>query len=141
MVVDGEVKVSLVDAELGDGTDYKQYVALGGLINELDYQKALEMVRGRDQVGGVVADEHEEQMFVRQVERIMRVVQSDFKTPEMRARCVNLFVALRNDIEPGNECYHGVMGDENIFMQVLKMMNLPGLIRRMRDAYPYMRFV
>ena len=110
-------------------SSYQQYLAMGGIINEKDYQSAL------DRAKSAVALDNKS--LILQVESIARkagiALHNSESTPDPR---VVLYGILRMDANPGMQYHHNQMGDQKLFAEALRMSGDKESLKKLIEAYP-----
>ncbi|MEK7076160.1 MAG: hypothetical protein AAB941_00645 [Patescibacteria group bacterium] len=119
--------------------NYQRYLGLGGIINENDYQSAL------DRMNSVhTLDRKDPQVIdsIRQVvdmARYAKITLGDFKN--VFDPRVILYVILRLDTKPEDVKYHhSQMSDQRIFGEVLRMLGDASSLDKLIKAYPNISF-
>ena len=119
--------------------NYQRYLGLGGIINENDYQSAL------DRMNSVhTLDRKDPQVIdsIRQVvnmARYAKITLGDFKN--VFDPRVILYVILRLDTKPEDvEYHHSQMSDQRIFGEVLRMLGDASSLDKLIKAYPNISF-
>ncbi len=119
--------------------NYQRYLGLGGIINENDYQSAL------DRMNSVhTLDRKDPQVIdsIRQVvdmARYAKIILSDLK--DVLDPRVVLYVILRLDTKPEDvEYHHSQMSDQRIFGEVLRMLGDASSLDKLIKAYPNISF-
>ena len=121
--------------------NYQHYLELGGIINEKDYQSAL------DRMNSVhTLDRKDPQVIdsIRQVVDMARYAKIELGDSEdvvdIDPRIV-LYVILRLDVGPeGVKYHHSQMSDQRIFGEVLRMLGDANSLNKLIKAYPNISF-
>lgn len=117
---------------------YARYLKLGGVINEKDYQKAI------DQTLEPTLDRHDPEVRNRisQAEEIARHAGIRLNNLEkVLDPRVLLYVLLRSDVKPKDVKYHhSQMSDQKIFGEVLRMYEDADSLNKLIKAYPGISF-
>lgn len=115
---------------------HQRYLELGGIINEEDYQSALDRMINMSTL-------NRENPRVRQAVDIARysgIKLNDSKSGVFDPRVV-LYVILRNDIRPeGVKYHHDQMSDQRIFGEVLRMLGDAASLDKLIKAFPNISF-
>ena len=119
--------------------NYQRYLGLGGIINENDYQSALDRmnsVHTLDRKDPQVIDSIQQ---VVDMARYAKIILSDLK--DVLDPRVVLYVILRLDTKPEDvEYHHSQMSDQRIFGEVLRMLGDASSLDKLIKAYPNISF-
>jgi len=120
---------------------YQSYLESGGIINEMDYQSAIDRMSGMRRV---IMFENSSSMLsrvgqVREMARYSGIALSDSgDTPDPR---IVLYVILRGDTRPtGVKYHHDQMSDQRIFGEVLRMLGDTDSFDKLVKAHPHISF-
>ncbi|OGN09569.1 MAG: hypothetical protein A3J46_02305 [Candidatus Yanofskybacteria bacterium RIFCSPHIGHO2_02_FULL_41_11] len=113
--------------------NYQKYLALGGIINEADYNSALERIRSFHLLT---------KTLILQAENIAKYAEIELQNvedgPDPR---VILYGILRSDIRPeGVEYHHSSMSDQKLFVEALRMLGDAESVGKMIKRYPNISF-
>lgn len=113
--------------------NYQQYCELGGIINESDYQAAMERIIPPVKI---------EQTLAGQARHIfgfcgLRVRENESQKIELISA---LYGILRSDMRPGADYHHGQMCDQRLFAEALRMLDYPELLEKVIRSYPNINF-
>lgn len=113
--------------------NYQHYLELGGIINEKDYDSAIEGVDDADKLS---------QSLKLQAEIIARTAGIELEnTGDSIDKRVVLYEILRSDTRPeGVKRHHDEMSDQRIFMEALRMLGDTESINKMIEAFPNISF-
>ena len=120
---------------------YRRYLELGGIINETDYQSAIDRMHsmhtleeGDPQVGNSIR-----QVQVRVIAEYAGIeLSGSGDTPDKR---IVLYVILRGDMRPnGVKHHHSQMSDQRIFGEVLRMLEDKDSLDKLVKAHPHISF-
>jgi len=113
--------------------NYQRYLCLGGIINEKDYNSAIERAGGITTVDGMLLGQTK--------------VMSDFAGIELHNAKnsvdlkVILYGILRNNVRPeGVKYHHSQMSDQRIFVEALRMLGDTESVNKMIKAHPNISF-
>ncbi|HXK40516.1 MAG TPA: hypothetical protein VJ046_00190 [Candidatus Paceibacterota bacterium] len=126
----------------GAESGYRRYLELGGIINETDYQSAIDrMNRALDGRGPQVRSS-EMLSRVGQAEGIAQysgiALNDSGERPDPR---IVLYVILRGDTRPeGVKYHHDQMSDQRIFGEVLRMLGDTDSFDKLVKAHPHISF-
>ena len=124
-----------VDMQDGQATErnYRRYLELGGIIDEKDYENALERAGN---AGKPVESR------ISQAEGIAEHAGIELHSQEDAVdERVSLYGILRSDVRPeGVRHHHSQITDQRIFMEVLRMLGDVESIGKMVEAYPNISF-
>lgn len=111
---------------------YRQYVDLGGIINEKDYASAME--RADD----TVVDE----TTMAQVKVMTGHAKIElYNTNDSIDQRIKLYKILRNDVRPeGVKYHHSSMSDQQIFVEALRMLGDKESVNKMIETHPNISF-
>jgi len=118
---------------------YRCYMKLGGIINEADYQSAIDRMRG-----ACALDRREPQiinsiMQVKVMARYSGIALSD--SEDASDPRIALYVILRGDIRPtGVKYHHDQMCDQRIFGEVLRMLGDTDSFEKLVKTHPHISF-
>ena len=116
---------------------YQRYIELGGIINEKDYQSAL------DRIGNTLnRKEWPVRVSILQAMGIAEYARIELSSPEndLDPR-VALYVILRNDVRPESVKYHhGQMSDQCIFGEVLRILEDADSLDKLIKVFPNISF-
>jgi len=119
--------------------NYKSYHDLGGIINEKDFQNALDRMRDLK-----VLDRINPQVKSRiaQGKGIATFAEIELDSSEgMLDPKIALYVLLRGDTQPeGMKHHHSQMYDQRIFGETLRMLGDAGSLEKLINAYPNISF-
>lgn len=107
---------------------YEQYRSLGGVINEEDYQSALDRIKGT-----VSLDKN----LISQAGGIARA--SDIELHNLGGQLdprVILYGILRTDTNPNAEYHHSQMSDQKLFAEALRMLGDEDSLQKLIVAHP-----
>lgn len=117
-------------------TSYDRYRELGGIINEVDYQKALARAGQTTSL---------RKTLVAQAKLIARVagVPLDDDFQGCPGKITILYGVLRTDSNsnPGEQYHHSQMCDQRLFAEALRMLDFPDLLAKVIKAHPNICFV
>lgn len=118
---------------LQEENNYQHYLDMGGIINETDYKNALDRAKGPLTLN---------KSRVKQAESIARFLEIELhnteNTPDPR---IVLYGVLRGDIRPeGVKNHHDQMCDQQIFVEVLRMLGDFESVEKAIKAYPNISF-
>src|SRR3989344_4559411 len=127
----------------GADSGYRRYLELGGIINETDYQSAIDrMYRALDGRGPQVRSS-EMLSRVEQAKGIARCsgIELSDSGDAPDPRVVLLYVILRSDTRPeGVKYHHDQMSDQRIFAEVLRMLGDKDSFDKLVKAHPHISF-
>ena len=113
--------------------NYQRYLCLGGIINEKDYNSAIERAGGITTVDGMLLGQTK--------------VMSDFAGIELHNSKnsvdprVILYGILRSDVRPkGVKYHHDQMSDQQIFVEALRMLGDTESVNKMIKVHPNTSF-
>jgi len=111
---------------------YQKYQELGGIINEKDYQSALERANGVTNL---------ETTLVKQLEFIARVagIRLHNEKGSLDRRTV-LYGVLRSDRPEGVKYHHCQMSDQRLFAEVLRMLGDTDSLNKLVSTHPNISF-
>ncbi len=126
----GAQKESGLDAP---NSGYEQYKALGGIINEKDYESAI--TRSKN----VTAPD---KALITQTESIAETAGVELhNTKDSLDPRVVLYGILRNDTHPeGVKYHHSQMSDQRLFAEALRMLGDTESLNKVVGAYPNITF-
>lgn len=108
---------------------YQQYQELGGIINEKDYQSALDRVQKMSELNN--------KSLIAQAELIANksgiILHNSDGVLDPR---IILYGILRIDINPGEKYHHSQMGDQQIFAEALRMLGDADSLKKLIEAHP-----
>jgi len=113
--------------------NYQKYLALGGIINEADYNNALERIKSFHSLT---------KTLILQAVNIAKYAGIELQNIEdgLDSR-VMLYGILRIDIKPeGVEYYHSSMSDQKIFVEALRMLEDTESVDKMIKRHPNISF-
>lgn len=127
-----EEKVKRESTEDISEYNYEQYQDMGGIINEKDYQNALN--RARDTVTL-------NKVLILQAEGMAELAGITLLNSEgvLDPRII-LYGILRTDVKPGNEYHHSQMSDQRLFAEALRMLEDVDSLQKLIEAYPNILF-
>ena len=119
--------------------NYKHYLELGGIINEKDYQSAL------DRMNNAYALDKKSpgiRNSIQQAVDMARYAKIELNDSEdVHDSKILLYVILRLDVKPEDvEYHHSQMSDQRIFGEVLRMLGDADLLDKLIKAYPNISF-
>ena len=118
---------------------YRHYLELGGIINETDYQNAIDRM-------------HSTRMLERKDPQVRSSIMQVWIMAEYSGIRLNnledvsdsrivLYVILRGDVESdGVKYHHSQMSDQRIFGEVLRMLGDTDSFSKLVKAYPHISF-
>lgn len=116
---------------------YQRYLELGGIINENDFESAL------DRIGSALdRKEPSVRASISKAIGIAEYAGIELRNPEgdFDPRVV-LYVILRNDVRPeGVRYHHSQMSDQRIFGEVLRMLGDAASLDKLIKAFPNISF-
>ena len=114
-------------------SNYQQYLELGGIINEKDYDSALARAESTTTLN---------KTLIRQAESIAKFVGIELHDRgDAIDRRTILYGILRSDIRPEKVKYHrDQMSDQRIFVEALRMLGDVKSLDKMVKAYPNISF-
>lgn len=116
---------------------YERYTELGGIINEKDYQSALDRLGNTlDRKELSVRASILQAMGIAEYARIELSISENGFDPR-----ITLYVLLRNDVRPeGIKYHHCQMSDQCIFGEVLRMLEDADSLDKLIMAFPNISF-
>ena len=113
--------------------NYQHYLEMGGIINEADYKNALDRA-----MGSVIPNK----AHIKQVESITRFLEIELHNTENSFDPkIILYEILRSDVRPeGVKNHHDQMCDQQIFVEVLRMLGDLESVEKAIKAYPNISF-
>lgn len=113
--------------------NYQQYLELGGIINEKDYEDALTRAQKTATL---------DKARIRQAENIAKFAGIELhKTEGSIDQRIILYGILRSDVRPeGIEHHHSQMSDQRIFVETLRMLGDAESLDKMIKKYPNISF-
>jgi len=130
-----------IDKETADipENSYQRYVELGGIINEKDYQSALDRMdktRTLDRKNPQVRNSIQQALGIAEYAKIKLNDSENVLEPK-----IVLYVTLRNDAKPEDAKYHhSQMSDQRIFGEVLRMLGDADSLDKLIKTYPNISF-
>lgn len=124
-----------------DEISYRRYLGLGGIINENDYQSAIDRMPGIRRLvmlesSGSVQSRVEQAKGIAQYSGIKLNDPGDAPDPR-----IILYVILRGDTRPeGVKYHHDQMSDQRIFGEVLRMLGDTDSFDKLVKAHPHISF-
>lgn len=117
------------NADVGLKYSYQRYQELGGVINEEDYQSAL------DRAQSTIALDNK--ALIAQAELIARTSGMTLHNSEdaLDQRTI-LYGILRTDINSGEEYRHSKMSDQRLFAEALRMLGDVDSLKRLIETHP-----
>lgn len=119
--------------------NYPLYQELGGVINEEDYQRILEQARKPKAL-----DERNPQIrsIIQQGTNIANYANIPLYNSENNFDLrIVLYVLLHTDFQPeGKSKHHGLVGDQRIFGEAVKMVGDADTLDKLIEAYPNIDF-
>ncbi|MEK7608448.1 MAG: hypothetical protein AAB495_02625 [Patescibacteria group bacterium] len=113
--------------------DYEKYKSLGGIINEKDYQSALDRA---EKTTTLDRPHFAEAEVIAKVSGIALYSSSGSLDPR-----VALYGVLRGDTNPAGEKYHhSQMVDQRLFAEVLRMLGDEDSLQKLIAAHPNIAF-
>ena len=108
---------------------YREYLELGGIINEKDYTSAFERAENVTTLNKI---------FIKQAENIARFAGIELHNTENTTdQRTILYATLRSDFAPKEvEHHHSQMSDQRLFAEVLRMLGDVESLDKMIEAYP-----
>lgn len=134
----------IVDTQgIKEGTNlensYQRYLELGGVINEKDYQSALDRMNKThtlDRKNPQVRNSIQQALGIARYAEIKLNDSEDVLDPK-----IVLYEVLRNDTQPKGMGYHySQMSDQRIFGEVLRMLGDVDSLDKLIKAYPNISF-
>ena len=121
------------------GSDYRRYLELGGIINEKEYQSAIDRMNSVRMLATRDPQVRNSIMQAKVIAGCSGIELSDSEdTPDPR---IILYVILRNDVRPkGVKHYHSQMSDQRIFGEVLRMLGDEDSLDKLVKAHPHISF-
>ena len=121
------------DRRYSEKTNYPRYKELGGIINEKDYDSAIERMKN------VTAPDKTHALQAEGMARFAGIeLHSTEDTIDPR---VILYGILRSDVQPkGIKYHHSQMTDQKIFVEALRMLEDVESIEKMVKAHPHISF-
>src|SRR3989338_4941881 len=114
--------------EVGPQYSYQQYQELGGIINENDYQNALDRAQN-----AVMLDN---KTLIGQAESIARVSGITLHNADgVLDKRIILYGKLRTDTNPGVEYHHSQMCDQQLFAEALRTLGDADALKKIIEAY------
>ena len=124
--------------------DYRRYLELGGIINETDYQSAIDRMDRMRLLEGMGPQVRSSEILsrVEQAKGIARYsgieLSDSGDIPDPR---IVLYVILRGDTRPeGVRHHHSRMSDKRIFGEVLRMLGDIDSFDKLVKAHPHISF-
>lgn len=119
--------------------NYRQYLELGGIINEDDYRSAIKRMIGALAIGIKTPRVRSSVAQARCIAEYSGIRLSDSEdAPDPR---VTLYVVLRGDTQPDDvKHHHSQMTDQRIFAEVLRMAGDKDSLDKLVKAYPHISF-
>ena len=115
--------------EAGPKYFYQQYQELGGIINENDYQNALDRAKS-----AVMLDN---KALIAQAESIAGTSGITlYNVDGALDKRIILYGKLRTDTNPGVEYHHSQMSDQQLFAEALRMLGDADSLKKIIEAYP-----
>ena len=120
-----------------DKNSYQHYMELGGIINEKDYQSALDRSKQTITLDKTSEVQVSEVSGIARFSRIALHNSKDSLDPR-----VALYIILRSDFKSKEEVeyHHSDMIDQRIFAQVLRMLGDADSLKKLIEAYPNISF-
>lgn len=124
-------KVGVQDTQ--EENNYQRYLELGGIINMKDYNSAI----SRDKSMTTL-----DKTRILQAENIAKFAGIELhSTKDVIDPRIILYGILRNDVRPeGVEYHHSSMGDQQIFVEALRMWGDIESLNKMIESYPNISF-
>jgi|SRR3989344_6400895 len=121
--------------------DYRRYLELSGIINETDYQSAMNRISGMCRIV-MFESSSSIQSRVGQVGWIAKYSGIELLGPEyVPDPRILLYVILRGDTRPeGVRHHHSQMSDQRIFGEVLRMLGDTDSFDKLVKAHPHISF-
>ncbi len=133
--------------------NYEQYKRLGGIINEKDYQSALDRAKNITTLerpdflrnGHSVSRAKDimilDKELISQAETMARVAGITLRNSEdaLDPRTI-LYGILRRDTNPGVEYHHSQMSDQRLFAEVLRMLGDADSLQKLIETHPNISF-
>ena len=116
-------------------SNYQKYQDLGGIINEKDYDNALERAWHMTMQGV-------NETLIKQVEVMSKFagIELDSAKNAINPRVI-LYSILRSDVRPkGIRHHHSQMSDQRIFVEALRMLGDTESVNKMIKAHPNISF-
>ena len=113
--------------------NYQRYLELGGIINEKDYDSALERSENITTL---------KETLIRQAEKIAESTGIELHNTEGAIdQRIILYGILRDDVRPEEvEHHHSQMSDQRIFVEALRMLGDTESLDKMIKRYPNISF-
>lgn len=113
--------------------NYQQYLELGGIINEKDYEDALARAQKTTTL---------DETRIRQAENIAKFAGIELRNTEGAIdQRIILYGILRSDVRPeGVKRHRGQMSDQRIFVEALRMLGDVESVDKMIKKYPNISF-
>ena len=120
--------------------NYQRYLGLGGIINENDYQSALDRMNNTRTLNGNDPQVRNSILQAVEMARHAEVELNDSLETVPDPKIV-LYVILRLDTKPKDvEYHHSQMSDQRIFGEVLRMLGDVDSFDKLVKAYPNISF-
>lgn len=117
------------NAEEGLKSSYESYQSMGGVINEKDYQSALDRAKNTLML--------DNKSLILQAESIAKksgIVL--YNSDGVLDQKLILYGILRTDNNPGEQYHHSTMGDQRLFAEALRMLGDEDSLKKLIEAYP-----
>lgn len=121
------------------GNSHQRYLELGGIINEADYQSALDRA---NRIHALDRKNPQARCSIQQALGMARYAKITLNDPEgVLDPKIALYVILRSDVRPKDVKYHhSQMSDQRIFGEVLRMLEDADSLDKLIKAYPNISF-
>jgi hypothetical protein len=111
---------------------YEQYKGFGGIINEKDYQSALERAKNTSEFN---------EYLIAQTETIARAAGIKlYNSKDSLDPRTKLYGILRHDENSTAEHHHSQMSDQRLFAEVLRMLGDTESLEKLIKTHPHISF-
>jgi len=111
---------------------YGQYAGLGGIINEKDYQSALERAQNTNE---------RNEYLIAQTETIARAAGIELhNSKDSLDPRTKLYGILRHDENPEAQHHHSQMSDQRLFAEALRMLGDTESLEKLIKTHPHISF-
>ncbi|MBI2637811.1 MAG: hypothetical protein HYW88_02830 [Candidatus Sungbacteria bacterium] len=116
-----------------ESVGHQRYVALGGIINEVDYTDALSRIKSPFMPS---------KAEIQEAENIGKFAGIELhNTKNVVDKTTMLYAVLRNDSKPEGVTYHhSQMSDQRLFAETLRMLGDADSLKKLISAYPNISF-